>query len=98
MQQTHDTEELSPVGAAPTQFGGTVEAALDAMSSAGELTELLARAGTLAASMGVNLDSWMKQAWSAYVDAQPGLREHIEEMQLVAQLNALRESGRIAQS
>ncbi len=98
MQQTHNTDEISPSGAAPTQFGGTVEAALDAMNSAGELSALLARAGKLAASMGVNLDTWMKEAWSAYVDAQPGLREHIEDMQLLAQLSALRESGKMAQS
>lgn len=98
MQQTHNTDEKAPMGAAEAQFGGTVEEALDAMNSAGELSELLARAGALAASLGVNMDNWMKEAWSAYVDAQPGLREHIEDMQLIAQLNSLRESGKIAQS
>ena len=64
----------------------------------GELATLLSRAGALAASMGISLDAWMKDAWSAYVDARPGLREHLEDMQLIAQLNELRQNGRIGQA
>jgi hypothetical protein len=40
----------------------------------------------------------MKDAWSAYVDAQPGLREHIADMQLLAQLTELRQTGKIGQA
>jgi hypothetical protein len=74
------------------------DAASDITSPARELSMLLNRAAALAASLDIDLDAWMKTAWSAYVDARPGLREHIEEMQIMAQINALRQSGRIGQA
>jgi len=98
MQETSNTnEELSKI-TVPAQNAIAAGAALDAVSSAQELSALLERAGALAASLGVELDAWMKAAWSAYVDARPGLREHLEDMQLLAQLMALRQSGRIGQA
>ena len=62
------------------------------------MTALLNRAGALAVGMGIDLDTWMKTAWSAYVDARPGLREHLEDMQLIAQLSTLRQNGRMGQA
>ncbi len=57
--------------------------------------ELLTRAAKLSAKHGVEVEPFMRGAWSAYVDVRPGLRDYLEEMQLKAQLEQLRESGRI---
>jgi hypothetical protein len=37
----------------------------------------------------------MKAAWSAYVESRPGMREHLEELQLREQLDELRKLGRL---
>jgi hypothetical protein len=63
-----------------------------------QLEELLAQAAALAASHGVDADAFMKLAWSAYIDARPGLREQLEEMQLKNQLDELRKAGRIGEA
>src|SRR3990167_8150614 len=97
MQHTHDTDEEFTETTTPGQVAGVADAASD-MSPAPELTALLNSAAALAAATGVDLDTWMKEAWGAYVDARPGLREHIEDMQLIAQITALRQSGRIGQA
>jgi len=98
MQHTPNTnEELAKVPTSAQVVGGP-DAVAETMSPARELSTLLERAAAVAASMGVDLDNWMKAAWSAYVDARPGLREHLEDMQLIAQLEALRKTGRIGQA
>ena len=63
-----------------------------------QLEELLAQAAALGARHGVDADSFMKGAWSAYIDARPGLREQLEEMQLKNQLDELRKAGRIGEA
>lgn len=98
MQYTPNTEAKSSQNMAPSREVGLGDAGSEAVSPALELSSLLGRAGELAASMGLELDAWMRAAWSAYVDARPGLREHIQDMQLMAQLTELRESGRIGQA
>ena len=60
-----------------------------------QLEELLAQAAALGARHGVDVDAFMRGAWSAYIDACPGLREQLEEMQLKSQLDELRKAGRI---
>ena len=70
-------------------------AASTAESSPPDLAELLARAAAMAAEQGSGLDEFMEAAWSAFVDTQPGLREHLEEMRLMAQLEQLRQNGRV---
>ena len=65
---------------------------------ADQLEELLAQAAALCARHGVDADSFMKGAWAAYIDARPGLREQLEEMQLKNQLDELRKSGRIGEA
>jgi hypothetical protein len=96
MQHTHDTDEEFTKTTAP-QGAGVADTTSDATSPR-DPGALLHNAAELAAAMGVDLDTWMKEAWSAYVDARPGLREHIEDMQLIAQIAALRQSGRIGQA
>ena len=60
-----------------------------------QLEELLTQAAELGARHGVDADAFMKGAWSAFIDARPGLREQLEEMQLKSQLDELRKQGRI---
>jgi hypothetical protein len=98
MQQTPDTDEELPQSTVLAQNVGAADSASGAVSPARELSELLGRAGALAASMSIELDAWMKAAWSAYVDAQPGLREHLEDMHLIAQLTKLHQSGRMGKA
>ena len=61
-----------------------------------EVSELLARAAQLCVEHDVEMDPFMRGAASAYVEARPGMREHLEELQLKATLQAMRDSGRIA--
>ena len=65
-----------------------------------ELTmrELLAKAAAQAVERGLDVDAFMRGAWSAYVEARPGFREYLEEQQLRAQLDALRAAGHIAKA
>lgn len=60
-----------------------------------EVSELLSRAAELCVQHGLDVDSFMKAAWSAYVESRPGMREHLEEMQLREQLDELRKLGRL---
>ena len=55
-------------------------------------------AAASAVEAGVELDAWMQAAWSAYVEQRPGLRAHLEEVQLASQLDDLRQRGRIGQA
>jgi hypothetical protein len=87
MQSNPDLKSAVPSGASETAT---------TWSSLAE--ELLARAANLAAEHGVDLDDWMKNAWSAYVEARPGLRAHLEEMHLLAQLDELRKDGRMGEA
>jgi hypothetical protein len=63
-----------------------------------QLDELLAQAAELGARHGVDADAFMKGAWSAYIDARPGLREQLEEMHLKTQLDELRKAGRMGEA
>ena len=63
-----------------------------------EVGDLLAQAAVLCAEHGVDVDAFMKGAWSAYIEARPGLREHLEEMQLREHLDELRKSGRLGEA
>lgn len=60
-----------------------------------EVGDLLAQAALLCSRHGVDMETFMKGAWSAYVESRPGLRDEIEEMQLRAQLDELRKAGRL---
>lgn len=63
-----------------------------------EVSELLARAAAVCVDHGVDGDAFVRGAWSAYLEARPGLREYLEEMQLRTQLDELRRSGRMGQA
>jgi hypothetical protein len=70
----------------------------DASAVAAHIRELLAEAASLAADSGVALDVYMGAAWQSFMDARPGLREQLEEMQLAAELDRLRRTGHIGQA
>ncbi|MCA9676383.1 MAG: hypothetical protein H6709_00320 [Kofleriaceae bacterium] len=60
--------------------------------------DLLDRAARAAVDAGLDLDVFMQQAWNAFVEAQPGLREHLEYLQTLARLEELRQQGKIGQA
>jgi hypothetical protein len=42
--------------------------------------------------------TFLKGAWSAYVEARPGFRDYIEELQLREQLDEIRRLGRMGEA
>jgi hypothetical protein len=63
-----------------------------------EVSELLARAAQLCVENDVEMDPFVRGAYSAYVEARPGMREYLEELQLKATLEQMRTQGRIAEA
>ena len=63
-----------------------------------EVGRLLAQAAALCVQQGIDVETFMKNAWSAYVEARPGMREHLEEMQLRDQLDEIRKAGRMGEA
>jgi hypothetical protein len=63
-----------------------------------EVGELLAQAAELCVEHGLDVDTFMRGAWSAYIEARPGLRDYLEEMQLRSQLEEIRKLGRMAEA
>ncbi|HET9627458.1 MAG TPA: hypothetical protein VFP84_39145 [Kofleriaceae bacterium] len=63
-----------------------------------EVGQLLQRAAALCTEHGVEVDAYMSGAWTAYIEARPGMREQLEEAQLREQLGELRRLGRMAEA
>lgn len=63
-----------------------------------EVGDLLAQAAMLCVQHGLDVDTFMKGAWSAYIEARPGLRDYLEEMQLRNQLEEIRKLGRMGEA
>jgi hypothetical protein len=63
-----------------------------------EIGQLLTQAAAICVEQGVDVDAFMKGAWSAYVEARPGMRDYLEEMQLRDQLDEIRKAGRMGQA
>lgn len=51
-----------------------------------------------AVERGTSLEDWMAEAWNAFMEARPGLREQLADLQLRAQLEELRTAGRIGEA
>jgi hypothetical protein len=60
-----------------------------------EVGQLLSQAAALCIDHGVDVDAFMSGAWASYVEARPGLRDHLEEIHLRSQLEELRKAGRL---
>lgn len=63
-----------------------------------EVSELLARAAELCVEHDIELDPFVRGAYSAYIVASPGAAQERADRQLTEQLDELRRSGRIAQA
>jgi hypothetical protein len=63
-----------------------------------EVGQLLSHAAELCVAHGLDVDSFMRGAWSAYVESRPGMREQLEELQLLEQLEELRKLGRLGEA
>jgi hypothetical protein len=63
-----------------------------------EVGQFLTQAAELCVEHGVDLESFMKGAWSAYVETRPGMRDYLEEMQLRDQLDEIRKLGHMGQA
>jgi hypothetical protein len=63
-----------------------------------EIGRLLTAAAALCVENDVDVDNFMRGAWSAYVETRPGMREHLEELQLRDQLEEIRKLGRMAKA
>lgn len=63
-----------------------------------EVGDLLAHAAELCVEHGLDVESFMRGAWSAYVESRPGMKEYLEEMQLRQQLEELRKVGRMGEA
>src|ERR1044071_10280641 len=63
-----------------------------------EVGQFLTHAAELCVEHGVDLEAFMKGAWSAYVETRPGMRDYLEEMQLRDQLDEIRKLGHMGQA
>jgi hypothetical protein len=63
-----------------------------------EVGRFLTQAAELCVENGVDLESFMRGAWSAYVETRPGMRDYLEEMQLRDQLDEIRKLGQMGQA
>ena len=79
--------------AKPAQFDAPAEPASDPWQFM--LQMLLGQAAALCVQHGIDLDTFMNTAWSAYVEARPGMRDQLEEAHLRNQLDELRKLGRL---
>jgi hypothetical protein len=64
-----------------------------ALEWSSEIESLLVKAAALAAERGLDAEAFMRAAWTACLDAQPGLREQIAEAAMSAQVEGLRKRG-----
>ncbi|HEX7839047.1 MAG TPA: hypothetical protein VF469_16325 [Kofleriaceae bacterium] len=80
-----ETNESEPIDAPPLPWQA-------------EVGRLLTQAAALCVQEGGDVDSFVRGAWSAYVEAQPGMRDYLEEMQLRDQLEEIRKLGRMAEA
>ena len=87
MQNPNDRAEIESPEPEPTQFPWQAQ-----------VGQLLTQAALLCVQHGIDPDAFMKGAWSAYVEARPGMRDYIEEMQLRDQLEEIRKLGRMGEA
>jgi len=63
-----------------------------------QVEQLLLQAAALCVENDVDPEAFMQAAWAANLDARPGLREHIADAQLMAQVEHLRGRGMVGES
>jgi len=85
---------LTPLDDAEALTDGMTEVRIDDRWR--DVVELLGRAAQLAAARGTETERFMQAAWTACLDASPGLREEIADKELRSQLKKLRKRGLVA--
>lgn len=75
----------------PPQRDPSADVELD--ENLAQVEELLRAAAALAASRGLATEVFMNAAWTACLDARPGLREELADKELKSQLRKLRKRG-----
>ena len=63
-----------------------------------EVGDLLAQAAILCVENGLDADTFMRGAWSAYVETRPGMKDYLEELALQHQLDEARKAGRMGEA
>jgi hypothetical protein len=81
-----------------TEPNDAIDESIEAKPWHAEVGQLLTQAAELCVEHGVDLDGFMRSAWSAYVESRPGMRDYLEEMQLRDQLAELRKLGHMGQA
>ena len=76
----------------------SVNEPIETMPWHAEVGQFLTQAAELCVAHGVDLEGFMKGAWSAYVETRPGMRDYLEEMQLRDQLDEIRKLGHMAEA
>jgi hypothetical protein len=76
----------------------TIDEPNETMPWHAEVGRFLTQAAELCVEHGVDLEGFMRGAWSAYVETRPGMRDHLEEMHLRDQLDKMRKLGHMGQA
>jgi hypothetical protein len=82
-------------GNAPITAGTQADAPETAIT---RLRAALLEAAEAAVQLGVDLEPWMQACWAAYVEHRPGLRQHLEDVQLANQIEELRQKGQVPEA
>ena len=61
-----------------------------------QLNQQLTAAAHVAIDEELDLNAFLRNAWVAYVEARPGMREHLEDVRIRAELEEMRGKGQIA--
>ena len=96
MQNHHNTADADIEIA--TEPNDPIDEPIDAAPWHAEVGRFLTQAAELCVEHGVDLDGFMRSAWSAYVESRPGMRDYLEEMQLRDQLDEIRKLGHMGQA
>ena len=52
-----------------------------------EIGALLAQAAIISVEHDLDADTFIKGAWSAYVEARPGMHEHLEKLRMLGRMS-----------
>lgn len=69
-----------------------------ASAAAPDVAALITQAAAAAAAAGLNHETFIAAAWAAFMEAKPGLRAHLERVQLEAHFEHLRSIGKMGQA
>lgn len=92
----HAALAASISGAAASPVEAPTEPSTEPLTPSQQVAQSLEAAAAAAVFASLPLDEFMHRAWSAYVDARPGLREHLADAQLIQQIQDLRAAGKVA--